>query len=248
VIRRLRDELGENFNAVTAVMGLAVAVLLLSLLAACDRAPAKPPETAAAAPYTPQPTVIEYGDLRVTAAAGSPVDIETTGSAEGVGHGVTTNAPDVVAQMDLSAPFATLDSATGGGITYAMQLTGATEGAIVVWVIAAVFLAFGAFIAYRGNFKLGVYIAACGPALVGCWTVADRYPWLILLAALLALAGVVAYVVWSLRTASALGSVVTGIETAPPGIAEVVKGNIAKFSDPAVKATIRAAKAKEGIV
>ena len=254
MLREYIDALCERVEAATVVMAFAVAVVLIALLASCDRKPVPsdevPPPVPARmnAPPLPEPTRVRVGDIEVTTAAGTPVLIENEGDASGVGHGVRSSSDEVVASMDLSAPIASRDHATGGSIKYALQLTGGDGGAVVVWVLCAVFLGVGAFTAYRGNVKLGAYIAACGPALVGGCVLVEKYPWLFLLAAGLALAGIAWYVIWSLRLSSALGSVVAGVETSPDGVAEIVKTNIGKFSTPAVKATIRAQKAKEGIV
>ena len=175
----------------------------------------------------------------VTYAAGSIVEVEIdqTRTGTGTGPSIRSSSDDIVGKLDLEAPVLDLSdqkaTAVGGRSAVRLSLSAATAGGqIALYVIGGIGLLLGA-IATKWMPRTGIALIVGGITLIGFGVVADRYPWLILVAIALIVLAAAGGVVLLLRSeagrqqlekvTSILGR---GIAAAPPSAAGPVKASI----------------------
>jgi hypothetical protein len=109
-------------------------------------------------------------------------------------------------------------------------VSGVSKGTFILYLIGGLAIAGGLVVTlWMKNIKLGLSVAAAGAAMMAVAMLMETYPWIILIGALVAVGGVVWFILDARkngRLSTALKAVVQGVQDAPAEAAEQVKASI----------------------
>jgi hypothetical protein len=174
--------------------------------------------------------------------------------AEGMSHGANVKGPGVTAKQG-AAPEVNLEegTASGGTFSYVSKLAQVFQGPMVLVWIGGVALLAGLVMIFA--FKLttwGTGVTIGGGALAAIGLLVGLYPWVLLVGLGAVALGGLGFLLWVWKTkqvATALDTVVAGVETAPAEASATVKTSIGAAADAkgvsaAVKGIVSAVKAR----
>ena len=222
----------------------------IAALVGCEKQP--PPPAPAPAPTTYLPQAVVPKDtppgsrvtIQETWEGGGTSDHEKT---SGRGAGLSAAGDKLATDFNGSAPTAstTGGGSTGGGFVGSIKAISAGGLPMTLGLAGLALLGLGGFCLWRGWKQAALLCGLLGAiALVSALQPA-LMAWLLVGGIAVAVVLFVNRDRQGVATFEALRAVVSGVEEAPPEVAETVKGEIAKQADRRDRDTIRAVKRKE---
>ena len=196
-------------------------------------------------------TVVEVETEETRKVAGNIKKVTSKATATGSGLSSRSDSVDLTG-FKTSPPDVDISngaSASGGGLEYTMKGFKKNSGPFILYGIGGIAIVAGMVVAVLfKKILLGIGIAGSGVAVIAVATLFIEYPWVVLIAAAIALAVGVYFVisVWKgKRIQDTLKTIVKGIEGAPEEESKKVKENIQSEAEKAAIAkTVKAEVSK----